>query len=85
MNNLNDGLTDIWTTQDLSKQVGNIYTSWQPANSDLATGHCFMNGVAEYRKMLLLESRFRNGNTFDHHIIFYIYVSGSLESNAKHP
>ena len=39
MKNLSYDLTDLWTIQDLSKQVRNISTSWYPANSDLATGH----------------------------------------------
>ena len=37
------------------------------------------------RKMILLESLFRHGDTLDQQIIVYINVSGSLDSHAKHP
>ena len=75
MKNLADNLTDIWTLQDLSKQVGNIYTGWHPSNSDLYTGHRLTNGMVADRKMLLLGSRLRNGNTIDHQLIIYIHLS----------
>ena len=66
MNNIDDNLVDLWTFQDLSKQVGKISTSCCPSNLDLATGHCFTNGMVADRKMLLIEYRFRHGGTNDH-------------------
>ena len=85
MNNLAYNLRDIWTFQYLGKQIGNISKSWHPANSNLATGHCFTNGILEDRKILLFEYRFRHGDNLDHQLIVYIYVSGSFDSHAKHP
>ena len=37
------------------------------------------------RKMLLLESRFRNSETIYHQLILYINVCGYFDSYAKHP
>ena len=85
MKNLSYDLTDLRTIQDFSKQVGNISTSWYPANLDLATGHCFTNGMIEYRQILLLEFIFRHGDTLDHLLIVYIHVSGSFELHAEYP
>ena len=82
--NLDENLTDLWTFQYISKKVGNIPTSWPPANSDPAVGHCFTNGMAEDRQMLLLESRFSHSDTLDHRLIIYIHVSGYFDSRAKH-
>ena len=76
MDNISDNITNIWTFQDLSKQVSKISTSWHPANLDLATGHCFTNGMLADIKMSILESIFRHGETIDHQLIFYIHVSG---------
>ena len=85
MNNLAGDITDLWTFQDLIKQVRNISTRWHPANSDPSTGHCFTNGMVADRKMLLLESRLRHGDTIDHRLIVYIHVNGYFNSHAKHP
>ena len=85
MNNLSGDLTYLRTFQDLIKKVGKVSTSCHPANLYLATGHCFMNGMVADRKMILLESLFRHGDTLDQQIIVYIHVSGSLDSHAKHP
>ena len=82
MKDLVDNLTDLWTFQYLSKQVGKISTSWHPSNSDLANIHCFADGMVAYRKMLLLGSRFKHGDTIDHQLIFYIHGSVSFDSHV---
>ena len=76
MKNLAENIMDLWTLQELSKQVRNISISWHPDNSDLVTGHCFTNGMVADRKMLLLESRFGHIDTLDHRIIIYIMLAG---------
>ena len=85
MKNLAEDLTDLWTIPDLSKEVGNIYTSWHPANSDLTTGNCFTNVMVEDIQMLLLEYIFSYDDTIDHQLIVFIHVKGSFDSYAKHP
>ena len=85
MKNLANDLTDLQKIQDLSEQVDNNSTSSHPANSDLATSHCFTNGMISDRQMILIESRFRHGDTIDHQLILYIHVIGSFNSHAEHP
>ena len=85
MDNIAVNITDLWTIQYLSKTVGKISTSGNPANLDLATSHCFTNGMVADRQMLLLDTRLMHGDTLEHQLIVYIHVSGSFDSHAKHP
>ena len=84
MKNIADYHKDLWTFQDLSKQFGKISTSWHSVNSDLTTGHCFMNSMVADRQMILLESRFRHGDNLYHLLIVYIHVIRSFNLHAKH-
>ena len=79
MKNLADDITDLRTFQELSKKFGKISTIWHPANSDLATGHCFKNRILADKHMLLLESILRHDYTLDQRLIVYI------DLHAKHP
>ena len=85
MKNLCNNITYLRTIQDISKQVRKIFTSWHPDNSYLSTGHSFTNGMVSDRQMLLLESRFRHGDTLVHQLIVYIHVSRSFDSHSEHP